>query len=351
MTVMEFLGWWQGQLGSMLPEAWQDRRRRFGRMPVAALMLAPGDTPLILAITWPAGRNQPERQQIVSLGAAPRAQLLQVFGPGRTTIRLRLPPGVLLQRDVVLPIAAERALDRVVHLELDRLTPFRAEEVFWSCRMTRRDPVQGRLHMRLTLAPRDTLAPLLDTLASAGIVPALLEAAPAPGALDSAWRRIEMNAAEPSVRKPLLRAGMAACAGLAAAIAVVPFVRQSLALGAIATRIDAVAPDAAEASALRQRLAAAAAGGDVMERQRQRLGDALQALAAVTDALPDDTWLTDLTLNQRRLTLAGRSATAVRLIARLSAQPALRNAAFNAPVTHSEARSGDLFSISAELAP
>ncbi len=77
----------------------------------------------------------------------------------------------------------------------------------------------------------------------------------------------------------------------------------------------------------------------------------MQALAAVTDALPDDTWVTDLTLHQRQVTLAGQSHEAVRLIGRLSSETALRNPAFTAPVTCSETGRGDLFSVSAELQP
>ena len=81
---------------------------------------------------------------------------------------------------------------------------------------------------------------------------------------------------------------------------------------------------------------------------------ALRAIAALTEILPDDTWLTELTLRQRKLTMAGRSAGAARLIGLLSADPTIRDAAFAAPVTRAEgtrAESGgvDAFSIRAEL--
>ena len=40
---------------------------------------------------------------------------------------LRLPPGLVLERQVTLPLAAEQGLDRVVRYEMDRFTPFAAE--------------------------------------------------------------------------------------------------------------------------------------------------------------------------------------------------------------------------------
>ena len=89
----------------------------------------------------------------------------------------------------------------------------------------------------------------------------------------------------------------------------------------------------------------------MLSAERARVGDALAALAATTAVLPDDTYLTDLTLRQRHLVMNGRSAAAARLIGLLSAAPGLREPAFLAPVTRSDTGHADLFSIRAELAP
>jgi len=70
----------------------------------------------------------------------------------------------------------------------------------------------------------------------------------------------------------------------------------------------------------------------------------------LTEALPDDTWLTSLTLHQRKLTLEGQSAVATRLIATLAATPRLRNPSFAAPVLRND-QQVDLFAIQAEVGP
>lgn len=130
-----------------------------------------------------------------------------------------------------------------------------------------------------------------------------------------------------------------------------PFVKQSLELAAVERRIRAIAPRVDLADALRKRVGDAEAGHDVLAMEQARLGDALQALAALTELLPDDTYLTELTLNERKLTFAGRSPGAARLIAALSANPSVRNPMFSAPVTRSEDGHSDLFSIRADLVP
>ena len=180
------------------------------------------------------------------------------------------------------------------------------------------------------------------------MTPSVVEAPPAPGQADG--RRITLDAGR---RPPATaqRMALALCGALAAAVILVPFARQSLALAQTDSDIAALAQPVAEATALRRRREAAMAGGDVLQAARLRLGDPLRVLAAVTDALPDDTWLTDLTLRQRRLTLGGQSAAAVRLIARLSANPAFRGAAFTAPVTRGDTGHGDQFAIGAEIVP
>src|SRR5437870_2760561 len=58
---------------------------------------------------------------------------------------------------------------------------------------------------------------------------------------------------------------------------------------------------------------------------------------SLTRLLPDDTYLTELGEQQRRVTLTGRSAAAARLIAALSAGEGLRNVVFAAPVTRLDA--------------
>ena len=147
------------------------------------------------------------------------------------------------------------------------------------------------------------------------------------------------------------RAGLAVCGVLLVALVAVPLIRQSLAMARVDTGIAALGPSVAEVARLRQGIEARSAGGSVLAEARAQVGDPLRAIAAVTDALPDGSWLTDFVLQQRRLRIDGQSRAAVQLIARLAANPATLNPAFAAPVTRDDSGRGDIFSISAELAP
>ena len=97
-------------------------------------------------------------------------------------------------------------------------------------------------------------------------------------------------------------------------------------------------------------MAASAEGNDAIGAERPRVGDALHAIAKLTDILGDDTLLPGLTIQKRQVTIEGESAAAAKLLTTLSTDPTVRNAAFAAPVTRSES-GADLFSIKAEIAP
>lgn len=150
-------------------------------------------------------------------------------------------------------------------------------------------------------------------------------------------------------RRVLMALG-GACAALAVAAVALPFLRQSRAAEVVEQRIAALQPSVTEAEALRQKLAAQAAGSDAIQREQALVGEPLEAIAALTQILPDDTFLTALGLQKRQLTIEGQSANAARLIGSLSTDPVIRNAAFAAPVTRSDS-GADLFSIKAEVRP
>ena len=292
------------------------------------------------------GREQQAGRQEPGQAVLPR---LLAENPGLPLL-LRLSPASLLSRDVTLPLAAEAGFERVLHYEMDRLTPFAADDVFWSARLLRRNKDSGRLDLRLSLVPRAWLAAPLETLAEAGGRLTALEVAAAGGA---SVQRIAV-AHEPGrarLRERRLLLGAAGlCAALALVAIVLPFVLQSVASAATESRIAALQPRVGVVEALRRRLRSAAAGADTIADARRRVGDTLAVMAALTRVLPDDTYLTDFTLRDGIVTLTGESAGAVKLIPALSADPTFVAPAFSAPVTRIESNNSDLFSIRAQVA-
>jgi general secretion pathway protein L len=256
---------------------------------------------------------------------------------------LQLPPGQLLERSITLPLAAEANLDRVLGYEMDRVTPFSASELFWSWRLERRDRVQNKLHVRLSMVLRAGLTETLEMLQQADIAPAMLTAEAADGS--PRWLPLQHDLAGSDGRRRAIKIAGWVCAGLAVAVIATPLALNERAIARADARIEALQPRMAEVDALRARLAANAGSASGLAAEAERIGDPLRTLAALTTILPDDTWLSALTLQARTLTFTGQSAHAAQLIATLSANPAFIDPAFASPVTRAEANGADQFSI------
>ena len=250
---------------------------------------------------------------------------------------LRLPPGAMLCREVMLPLAASRDLQTTLGFEMDRLTPFTAEEVYWSISGLTPDRARDTLRLRLAIVLRAEVDALSAALARCNFVPSFVE---------TEAGRIELHTVR---RRPIQKLGTAFCALLAFACLATPFLRQQMALDEAAQAIAATTLSAHTALALRQKLATAAQGRTAIAQARHA-GDALQVLATLTSALPDGTWLGDLTLKSGDLTFDGQSTDAAKLIGLLSAVPGLRDPSFTAPVTRTIDGKADLFSLHASVA-
>jgi general secretion pathway protein L len=344
----ELLIWWAHQMRGLIPEGLVQNDPLANALIVETDLPGEGDASRVKLI-----RRRGRRETILGgfhLDAAGAAAFQGALAtqPRPRSIVLRLPASALLERRVALPLAAERAPQRVLEYEMGRLTPFSAAELFWSWQVERRDRPRGLLHVRLFLVSKAALEPLTQALERAGLRPTMLEA-PAAGTTRRIWLHRGQSARDTWRRRALtLAAG--ACAALAVAAVGLPFILQASATAALDNRIAELRPAVTRAEALRDQIARAAAGGDVVSAEQARVGDALEVLAAVTDLLPDDTYLTDFSLRERKLELSGESGAAARLISVLSADAAFRNPVFAAPVTHLGSATKELFSIRAEIA-
>jgi general secretion pathway protein L len=340
-----FIAWWVGQLSELLPV------KMLGPDPAGAdaLLISPiGPVEHATAVRLVLRRNGKELPLgelplgADELGDGPRAQ-------GRP-ILLRLPKAAFLEKHLVLPLAAQSNLDQALAFEMDRETPFAPEEVYWTRMVEATDRRRDQLRVRLVLLPKLHLESLLDALGASGIAPRWAE-------VDGAGSdRVMVPLAGDGSRlrdrsQQLLWPAAACCALLALAAIATPFVRQSIQLAALDREVRSARVTANEAEGLRREIDRLARSADLAHREMDKAGRPLEIVAALTQIIPDDTYLTDLELRERKLSLTGRSARAANLIGALAADGRFRNPAFAAPVTRLAALHAEVFSIVAEVVP
>src|SRR5262249_14434120 len=154
---------------------------------------------------------------------------------GRAVV-LRLSEQDVLGKTVTLPLAAERELDQVLGFEMDRETPFKPEEIYWSHRIERVDRQSERLSVRLVLLPKEKVAGLLTALGQFGIQPRRAEIADGPDA--GAYLPLEGDGGRARhLSNRLMWSAAIGCAALGLAAIVTPFVRQQLTLASLDQQI------------------------------------------------------------------------------------------------------------------
>src|SRR4029453_4673416 len=100
---------------------------------------------------------------IVAAGRAALAPLLHSSGGPAAPMRMviSLPACAVLPRNLVLPAAVEENFRQALAYDLDRHTPFKAEELYFDAAIVDRDAVRSTLTMHLAAARRAAARPAL----------------------------------------------------------------------------------------------------------------------------------------------------------------------------------------------
>lgn len=344
----EFFAWWLGQLSDCVPERWYRAiapvQDCLTITPVG--LIGPGLTAISVGV-WSKHRETPLgefRIRESDLGGVPN--------PLRLPIVLRLADADVLCKTVALPAATARDLTQVLSFEMDRETPFAADEVFWGYRLFDRDKQRAQIAVRLRLISRAHLAQLFECLTSAGILVTRIEIAG--GVDDGLVLPLDTDGTESAGRgrtRLLRRATVTLSLVLAAFVIAAPFVRQVRDAAVLDQEVVVGRRVAEQAEQLRSEIDRLEGAGGVVLEERASAGDPLATLAALTAALPDDTYLTELQQQQNKVTFGGRSTAASRLIGAVARSNELHNPVFVAPVTRMEATHQEVFSITAETGP
>ncbi len=345
--VPRFLRWWGGELLACLPQGWRQRFQVSDR----SIQLRIEADGLVVCAARGALVDELGRLELEPPEALPGLLNELLDENQRSLRRILLVPAVsVLRRNLHLPVAALENLSSVLGFELDRQTPFRADQVRYDSRVLPHSADARQVPVQLALITRERLAQELTRLD--GLASSL-------GAVDVAeddGRRAGFNflPAEQRARRNHSFAWM--MAGMAAFTVFLMWLAMSQ---MIANRRDAVErlqadveAQRAEARAvlqLRDELDSAAAGANFLAVEKASQPSMLLVLDELTRLLPDDTYLERLSASRGELTLAGQSSQAPQLVKVLQEAKSFRGAALSGPI-QPDARSGkDRFNLAAKF--
>jgi general secretion pathway protein L len=347
-----FFAWWGSELASLLPARWRAALAERSD----ALLLGTQGRELVL---WRQSSDVSSELGRVSLDQPAEAQHAQ-FAHQRGQLDdpdLRryycIEASRALRRSITLPAAAEDNLRQVLAFEMDRQTPFKADQVYFDYVIAPRNAAERNLQIELTVVPRAQLDAELAALAGTG---ATLDGV-------DCWRdapggaRIGLNLlpAERRRRRKNLHLRLNLALAGAALVLLITVMLLSLAnresaLAAMQSDVQKAGNDAKQVSQLRKSLQDTLDGANFLSRKKRETPLMVDLLNDLTVRLPDDTYLERINVDEKnKIEMQGLSDDASKLIGLLQKSELLVNPSVQGTIQPDPRTKKDRFNITLDF--
>ncbi|WP_165954172.1 PilN domain-containing protein [Seongchinamella unica] len=271
----------------------------------------------------------------------------------RPQVQLAPPAEAFLEREAYLPLTVEANLPTVLRFEIDRLMPFGKGDALFGYRVLQRHPEEEKLAVELYVISRQQLAPYLDRLSALGLAPEAVLPPSATGTRDDATLNLLPEAqrapAEPYWNREVWRAFLLAMV-LAVATLALPAWYYERSIGSIQPEIEQKRADADRVAEKRGLVLSQLLARQAIAARKNEAPGKLELLLALTRVLPDNTWVSRLHMERKKLVLSGESDKASDLIGLLEQSDYFRDVQFRSPITSNPRTGSERYEIEVDLA-
>jgi general secretion pathway protein L len=266
---------------------------------------------------------------------------------------LRLTDAQAVKKVLYLPAAAQENLQQVVGFELDRYTPFKAEQVYFTVAPMGKTE-QGQLQILLALTPQILLDEQLACLNGWGVQPGRVDYQSVnhdfpqlAGQYNLLPERYRSGSGKLAQSVHWLLSGILAI--LLLAVLIYPVWQEQQAVDLLKAQIKSLENETRIVDEQQLEI-------DALRDETQRLigiKDQTPEMASVLNELShllkDDTWLTHLQYSENHMQIQGQSPTASALIGLLEASPLFSKVSFVSPLTQDKTTGLERFQISMDV--
>jgi general secretion pathway protein L len=349
-VLLPFLRWWGHELAALVPRSLWPRKRPPARMLWVGMQAG-------ALVLWRLAGQKRNPIGRIDLAAGDDADHKITFNAlqsraGIRAIGICLPTSQVLRKEVDLPLAAAENLGQVVGFELGRQTPYTADQAYYDQRVLSEDRDGKRLHVLLGVTPRAPVDDILALLGGWGVSP---QAVVVSDELEGSGDCLDFLKPELRPRTGRARYWQA----VAMAIVTLALFATWLAIPIWKKRETAMALLTVQERAQQQ----ADAVGALKREQDRLLAEyaypverklATPAKVALLDEmtriLPDNTWLQQLDINEKEVSMQGATRASSRLIGLFEQSALLENASYKAPLVKGRDNE-ERFHLAAELTP
>ena len=332
-----FWKWWSGELLHFVPPP----LREFFDHEEQILFVSANDTDMTVEILHGTERRETDWTRL----GAEVANIEAV---------VELSPAQAVNRQVSLPFGTEDRIEDVLGFEMDRLTPFAKDDVYFHYFVTGRDTERRVINIQLVVALRKIVDDILDRLRVRGVVPSKVTLRGATGSAERALTSVNLlpssKRTKANPKYEIVPTALSALAGILALIAIsYPLAQQVFWLKSLDEEISRLAPAAIAAEKTQTEIADAVRLGGFFSDKWASAPTKIRLLNELTRIIPDDTWLARVQMQGTTVRIHGESEGASSLIALIEASDVFRDASFSSPVTKNPRTSTDRFVIETQI--
>ncbi len=256
-------------------------------------------------------------------------------------------------RSLELPRQASDFLEAIVRSQIDRLTPWNPSQAVFGCSAPTEMP-GGRIGVVVAATARSSVMPFVTALEAWKPDSIVVSAAPDPAAEERQRRTVVFSQqtnrelATRRLRRFLVAAPTAA--GLAAVVAFAAWVHVGADLEASQLQVSRQMAERRAALLSGRAGVFEEATAKLAQRKRETPASVI-VLDTLSEALPDDTYLTELHVTDGKLEITGVTREAASLIRIIEQTDQFTSATFFAPTTRGPQEVGEQFHIQAKIVP
>ncbi len=351
INIAAFFHWWKRELTFLVPA----RLRSFGGRSGNKLFLRV--VGFATELTLVTNKNA-ERIGSYSLDNKGAANLKALFEE-REELKacehiLLLGRTQAIRKIIALPTATEENLKQVINYELDRFTPFVAEQLYYDFNVVGRNKAASQIIVQLVCTPKWKLETLQKEMASLGLNIGAVRYSEA--GEDSDIKNENYNLL-PFAMRPKLSKGprnanivFAICLlGLMITALVLPVILEQRIETELIEKIKVAQTKSKEVEKLQVEADDILGNAEEVVKIKESLPSMVIILDELTRLLPDNTWLKSFQYSNGKLQIQGISSSASALIAILEASKLFNNTSFVSPVTQDRTTGLERFQIATQL--
>lgn len=351
IEIKPFLRWWGCELAFLIPI----KVRQFFQAPRTAIIIQPMGEQFDFSYEI----NGVQKKLVTVARDISKVNVVQKVLSNDNRFKdaifiLRLSHHEVLSKTLNLPLAAQANVSQVVRYELDRYSPFQADQVYFATRIESIDTEVAQLIVQLIFMPRKLLEALYADCKMLGISLDFVEAENFPNDLQQL--HCLYNLLPPHLQPKIANTPRRIIAGLVMSLVflivaslTLPVWLEYQAVENLQTKIAKIDKEVKAVKTLQAEMDVMREENQVLINDKTATPNVVAILNEISVLMKDDSWLSYLQYSEGQVQLQGESPKASNLLTDLEASDYFAKVNFASPVTQDKASGMERFQISAEI--